>query len=78
MTYAEARAEAQRRADESGFDVGVYAVHGGYSQMLLPAKQHRYGWETQCEVVHCSDLSRCMPGHGPCATRPPSWTWSAG
>lgn len=43
-----------------------------WSSRLLPQKQHRYGHETQCEVVHPTDLARTQPGHGPCATRPPS------
>lgn len=74
--YTAARADAQRQANADGYDRGLEwndlmkSVH----VFLLPRKHNRYGHETLCEVVCCEDVSRAQPGHGPCATRPPSLT----
>jgi hypothetical protein len=65
-TYEEARAEAQRLADELGMDVGVEApsefCRPGVTRLpeyfrtwnvrLLPGPKFRQGWELRCEVVH--------------------------
>lgn len=73
-SYRAVRAEAQAKADEIGFDYGLEAndLFKSWRYFMLPQKQNRYGHETQCEVVHPTDLARTRPGHGPCATRPPS------
>lgn len=67
MTYEEARTQAQARADETGYDQQL--LQGGLSGEWffrgLPAQHHRTGHELFAEVVMCSVLSRCQPGHGP-------------
>jgi len=66
MNYAEAKLEAQTKADETGYDYGVMKnAFGGYSCFMLPQKRNRGGSELRCEVVSCSNLSRCQIGHGP-------------
>lgn len=67
MTYADAAADAQARADATGFDHGVFGPDylGGWAVRMLPARRYRFGHERRCEVRMCSDLSRCRPGHGP-------------
>lgn len=67
MTYAEAKARAQTQADATGYDHGVELLGGEYRAWMLPQKRNRYGHELRCEVVYCTDLQRCQPGHGPCA-----------
>lgn len=69
MTHKEARQEAQRRADSTGFDHWVHGpdAFGDYSFGMLPRRENRQGRELRDEVVHCTDLSRCQPGHGPTA-----------
>jgi hypothetical protein len=70
MKYQEARAKAQKQADETGEDVGVEKDMFGYHTLGLPRRENRYGNETRCEVVHPSDLKKCKPGHGPIYKRP--------
>lgn len=72
--YRAARAEAQARANEYGYDHGMEPndFYKSWRFFMLPPKHYRYGHETQCEVVMCEDLDKCRPGHGPLATRPPS------
>lgn len=70
--YAEVKAEAQKKADESGFDFGVEKDFFGYRCFGLPEKKNRYGHELQCEVVSCSFLDKCQPGHGPMAKGRPN------
>lgn len=65
MTYDQAKREAQARADETGFDYGVAKNAFGFSCFMLPQKQNRYGHELRCEVVSCTILAKCQPGHGP-------------
>lgn len=65
MTYKEARAEAQHRANQTGYDYGVEHDAFGYHAFALPRRENRYGHELRCEVVHCEVLSRCAKGHGP-------------
>jgi len=67
MNYQEARAQAQAQADALGFDFGIEhnKLFKTYSVFMLPQKTNRRGHELRCEVVHCSDLAKCKPGHGP-------------
>jgi hypothetical protein len=65
VTYEAAKAEAQKRANDTGFDFGVEKNAFGYSAFMLPQKRNRYGHELRCEVVSCTTLSRCQTGHGP-------------
>jgi len=68
-TYTAAKLVAQARANETGFDHGIEwnDVFKACSVRMLPSKQHRSGSELRCEVVMCSDISKCQKGHGPCA-----------
>jgi hypothetical protein len=65
--YSEVRAKAQAEADADGFDRGLEKFYDGYSYRMLPEKRNRCGHELRCEVVMCSTLSKCQPGHGPMA-----------
>ena len=62
--YRVARTEAQRRADQTGFDHGVMRNAFGFSAFMLPRRENRYGHELRCEVVSCMDASRAQAGHG--------------
>lgn len=64
--YRTARADAQRRANETGYDHGLEynSVFFEYRVFLLPARQHRSGHELRCEVVMSDHLERQRPGHG--------------
>ena len=66
MDYDEAKAKAQKRADDLGMDQGVEKneLFGDYTTFGLPQKQHRYGHELRCEVVSCSTWDKILPGHG--------------
>ena len=79
--YKAALDEAQRRANELGMDHGLAfagcihngrIVYGGWHSWALPAKQHRFGADHTCAVIHPIDLEKTRKGHGPRATRPPS------
>ena len=65
--YSSAKAAAQQRADESGFDHMLEANHifETFSVRMLPRRENRYGHELRGEVVSCSNLSKCQAGHGP-------------
>lgn len=63
--YKSVRAEAQKQADELGFDFGVERDAFGFRSFMLPRRENRYGHEVRCEVVSCSNLAKCQPGHGP-------------
>lgn len=65
MTYAEAKRRARAAANETGFDHGLTRSAFGWSFMMLPRRENRFGHELRCEVVSCDDLARCRPGHGP-------------
>lgn len=67
--YTVARDEAQRKANETGYDYGIEAndLMRHWHVFLLPQKKNRYGYERFCEVVMCEVLDRCQPGHGPMA-----------
>lgn len=63
--YKEVRAEAQAKANATGFDFGIEKDAFGFHSLMLPQKQNRYGHELRCEVVTCEDLSKVQKGHGP-------------
>lgn len=65
MNYSEARAYAQKVANETGFDVGLECFGAECLTRILPRREHRYGSELRCEVVMCEILDKCQPGHGP-------------
>jgi len=67
--YQAARAIAQRKANETGFDYGLEAndLFKTFDSFMLPGKQYRQGHELRAEVVMCEDLNKCQPGHGPMA-----------
>lgn len=65
MTYNEAKAEAQAKANEMGYDYGVEKLGASYRAFMLPQKKNRFGHELRCEVVSCTILANCKPGHGP-------------
>jgi hypothetical protein len=67
--YHEMRAEAQRRANETGFDHGIEAneLFRQYHIFMLPNKENRRGFELRCEVVMPENLGKCQSGHGPLA-----------
>jgi len=69
--YRAARAEAQKRANETGFDIGLERndLFKTFSTFMLPRRENRTGHELRCEVVSCENLDRCQPGHGPMAGR---------
>ncbi len=69
--YRAARAEAQKRANELGYDYGIEAndLFRSFHVFMLPSAQHRCGHELSCEVVHPERLENCKPGHGPAPTR---------
>jgi hypothetical protein len=69
-THEEARAEAQRLSNQDGYDRGLRfnPIFKTYYVFGLPQAQNRYGAsERDCEVVSCTDLAKCKPGHGPMA-----------
>lgn len=67
--YREARAVAQARANETGFDYGLEGndLFKEFRVFMLPMRHNRRGHELACEVVMCERLGACQPGHGPTA-----------
>ena len=66
--YQAVRAEAQKLANETGFDYGVSKDYfSAWSFRMLPQRRNRYGIHHTCEAVMCEILAKCRPGHGPCA-----------
>jgi hypothetical protein len=67
--YRAAKTEAQKRANENGFDYGLEAcdLFKEFRIFMLPQKKNRSGHELQCEVVLCENLDTCQKGHGPLA-----------
>lgn len=67
QAYLIARAEAQAKANETGYDYGIEAndLFKSWHVFMLPTKANRFGHEARCEVVMCDFLDRCKPGHGP-------------
>jgi len=65
--YTQRRAEAQARANKTGFDHGLEAneLFKDYIVFVLPRRENRYGHELRCEVVSCENMTTCQPGHGP-------------
>jgi hypothetical protein len=70
--YRIARAEAQRKANETGFDYLLEAndLFHSYMVSMLPGKKYRSGHELRGEVVMCENMATCQPGHGPLGNRP--------
>jgi hypothetical protein len=61
--YKATREEAQKKANELGFDYGISKHAFGYSCFMLPKQEHRRGHELTCEVV--SPMTRpAQKGHG--------------
>jgi hypothetical protein len=69
--YLAARDEAQRKANEFGYDYGLEAndLFKSFHVFMLPSAANRAGHELRCEVVHPMTLAGAKPGHGPEATR---------
>lgn len=69
--YLAAREEAQRKANELGYDYGLEAndLFKSFHVFMLPSAANRAGHELRCEVVHPMTLAGAKPGHGPMATR---------
>jgi hypothetical protein len=67
--YLAARDEAQKKANEFGYDYGLEAndFFKSFHVFMLPSAQHRAGHELRCEVVH--PMTTTQAGHGPEATR---------
>lgn len=75
--YESAKRAAVWRAETTGLDHGVELIGTRWDGnkasahlkhwvvYALPARRDRCDNELRCEVVSCSDLSRCHPGHGP-------------
>jgi hypothetical protein len=65
--YQAARAEAQAKANELGFDYGLERndVFKTFSVFMLPRRENRYGFELRCEVVSCEVPGKTQAGHGP-------------
>jgi hypothetical protein len=70
-SYKEARALAQKQANDTGYDFGLEfnSLFKTYSVRMLPCRENRCGHELRCEVVMCDHIDRCKPGHGPLRTR---------
>ena len=64
--YHAIRAEAQRLANETGFDYGLEAndLLREWRIFMLPMKQNRRGHELRREVVSCEVTTKCQKGHG--------------
>ncbi len=62
--YDVVRAEAQAKANATGFDHGVEKDAFGYRSFMLPRRENRYGFELRCEAVSCDNLMKQQPGHG--------------
>ena len=64
--YLQRRADAQARANATGFDHGLEAndVFRDFHVRMLPRRENRYGHELAVEVVHPEDLAKTQPGHG--------------
>jgi hypothetical protein len=62
-----ARAEAQAKANATGFDHGLSRndLFKSFEISMLPRRENRCGRDLQCEVVSPETLDRCQPGHGP-------------
>lgn len=65
--YREKKARAQEDANRTGYDYGIEAndVCQIFTSFMLPRREYRFGFETRCEVVSCTDIEKCAEGHGP-------------
>jgi hypothetical protein len=75
LNYAEAKAEAVRRANTQHCDFGVEKDAFGYHVLGLPMAKHRMGHELRCEVVNPDDISTTQAGHGFEATNAQPCGW---
>lgn len=64
--YKAVRAEAQRKANETGYDYGIEAndLMKEWRTFMLPQRQNRSGHELRCEIVSCEHPDRRKLGHG--------------
>lgn len=64
--YREARARAQKMANEDGLDRGLEAsdYEKDYVVFVLPQARYRFGHELRCEVVSCEIVEKTAAGHG--------------
>jgi hypothetical protein len=64
--YRVARAEAQKRANEFGYDYGLEKnkLFNTYTVFILPRMENRCGHELRCEVISAEDIKVQRPGHG--------------
>lgn len=64
--YETVRAEAQKLANDDGYDRGVEFndLFQTCRYFMLPQKRNRSGHELRCEVVTADDVRRSKPGHG--------------
>jgi hypothetical protein len=62
--YRAARDEAQRKANEFGYDYGLEAndLFKSFHVFMLPSAANRFGHELLCEVVH--PMTSTKQGHG--------------
>ena len=67
--YIAARDEAQRKANEFGYDYGLEAndLFKSFHVFMLPSAANRAVHELRCEVVH--PMTATKSGHGPEVTR---------
>lgn len=67
--YQAARADAQRRANETGCDHQLVRndIFKDFTVRMIPEKKNRYGRDLDGEVVMCEILDKCWRGHGPLA-----------
>jgi len=67
LTYMQRRAEAQSKANETGFDhlLTKNDIFKDYMVSMLPQRENRFGRDLDGEVVMCENLARCQKGHGP-------------
>jgi hypothetical protein len=61
-----ARAEAQAKANATGFDHGLARndLFRSFEIFMLPRRENRCGRDLACEIVMPDVLDNCQPGHG--------------
>ena len=67
IAYKNARAEAQAKANATGYDHGIERnkIFKSFTVFMRPKRENRIGHELRCEIVSPEDLTMCKPGHGP-------------
>ena len=65
--YRTRRAEAQARANATGFDhlLTKNDLFRDYMICMVPERKNRFGRDLDGEIVSCENLERCQLGHGP-------------